>query len=134
MKKGFIIISSLVIIAACNSSSTDNKEADTKTSDTSSSTAAAPATDAKDAEDEKGLALIAKSDCLTCHKLSEASVGPAYAAVAAKYKGNANAVDSLAQKVIKGGSGNWGTVPMTPHPQLSTEDAKTMVHYVLSIK
>jgi len=131
MKKGLIIFALVVIIASCNSSSTD-KEAGTKATDTAAATA--PATEAKDPEAVKGLELVGKSDCFTCHKLSEASVGPAYALVAAKYKGKPGIIDTLAGKVIKGGSGNWGAVPMTPHPMLSKEDAKMMVHYVMSIK
>lgn len=130
MKKGYLIFASFVFFISCNSS-TDTKSTDTKASDT----AAAPApAEAKDPEAAKGLGLIAKSDCLTCHKLNEASIGPAYAAVAAKYQGQSNMIDSLAHKVIKGGSGVWGTAPMTPHPLLSEEDAKAMVHYVLSVK
>ncbi len=131
MKKVFIIITSLLIITSCGDSSTETKETDKKSEDI---VAAAPAVETKDPEVEKGLGLVAKSDCFTCHKLTEASIGPAYSVIAAKYQGQANIIDSLAQKIIKGGSGVWGTVPMTPHPQLSNEDAKTMAHYVMSIK
>lgn len=84
---------------------------------------------------QKGLALVGSSDCLTCHKISEAYTGPAYADVAAKY---ANAADTtiarLAQTVIKGGSGHWGSIPMTPHPTVSEDDARQMVKYVLLLK
>jgi len=83
----------------------------------------------------KGLELISKTDCLTCHKVSEASTGPAYALVAERYQNAADTtITRLAQKVIKGGSGDWGTVPMTPHPTLSEDDAKQMVKYVLLLK
>ena len=81
---------------------------------------------------QKGLALIGKSDCLTCHKVKEASTGPAYADVAAKYASAGDTIVAhLAQKIIKGGSGVWGAVPMTPHPTISTDDAEQMVKYVL---
>jgi cytochrome c len=43
-------------------------------------------------------------------------------------------LDTLSDKIIKGGGGRWGAVPMTPHPQVSKEDATTMVKYVLSLK
>jgi cytochrome c len=82
----------------------------------------------------EGLDLIAKSDCLTCHKLNEAGVGPAYEAVAAKYSNEPSVIDTLAGKIISGGAGNWGSVPMTPHPTLAKEDAKKMVQYILSLK
>jgi cytochrome c len=81
---------------------------------------------------QKGLALIGKSDCLTCHKVSEASTGPAYKDVAAKYPNAADTtIERMANHIIKGGSGIWGAIPMTPHPTLSEEDAKQMVKYVL---
>ncbi len=48
--------------------------------------------------------------------------------------GNQASIDSLPGKVIKGGAGVWGTIPMTPHPTVSQEDAKAMVMYVMSIK
>jgi cytochrome c len=54
--------------------------------------------------------------------------------VAEKYPNTAENVSMLAGKVIKGGSGNWGTVPMTAHPAISPEDAATMVKYVLMLK
>ena len=128
MKRIIIVAFSAFFIISCgnNSSSTVDK----KTDSTSTSTS----TPAVDPEASKGLALIAKSDCLTCHKLNEASTGPAYAAVAAKYKSHPETYDTLANKIIKGGSGNWGAIPMTAHATLSKEDALTMVHYVMSIK
>lgn len=130
MKKGYIIFTSVLFLLSCNSS-TDTKETSTKSADT---VVTAPVAEAKDPEIEKGLNLIAQSDCLTCHKLTETLIGPAYAAVATKYQGQQIMIDSLAHKIIKGGSGVWGTVPMTPHPMLSLEDAEAMVHYVMSIK
>lgn len=82
----------------------------------------------------KGQQLVAGSDCLSCHQEKDPMVGPSYQAVAQRYDGKPDAVTTLAQKVIKGGSGNWGQTPMTPHPALSTEDAEEMVRYVLSVK
>lgn len=89
----------------------------------------------KSADYQKGLELVAKSDCFTCHKIKETATGPAYEAVAAKYApATDEVVEKLANKVIAGGSGNWGTVPMVPHPQISKDDAKTMVKYILELK
>jgi len=84
----------------------------------------------------KGLELISRSDCFTCHKLTETSIGPAYAAVAAKYKtvDPKTAMDSMVSQIHHGGSGKWGAVPMTPHPTIPREDAEAMVHYIMSIK
>ncbi|MCU0404970.1 MAG: cytochrome c class I [Chitinophagaceae bacterium] len=82
---------------------------------------------------KKGLALVAANDCLTCHAVNQTMTGPAYADIAAKYANADTAtIAKLAQTIIKGGSGNWGQVPMTPHPALS--DAKAMVKYVLLLK
>jgi cytochrome c len=78
--------------------------------------------------------LIAKNDCLTCHKIDTKVIGPSYADVAAKYPATEANIDTLANKVIKGGSGHWGAIAMAGHPALSEADAKTMVTYILSLK
>lgn len=79
-----------------------------------------------------GYALINGSDCLSCHKDSEKFIGPSYAEVAAKY--TAADADLLASKIIDGGSGVWGQVPMQAHPNITKEEAKKMVEYILSMK
>lgn len=84
------------------------------------------------AEFKKGYDLIAASDCLGCHKIDEKLVGPSYKEVAAKYTDKDAA--TLASKIVEGGKGNWGEVPMTPHPAVSKEDATEMVKYILSLK
>ena len=78
--------------------------------------------------------LIVKSDCLTCHKIDTKVIGPSYADVAAKYPAPDANIDTLANKVIKGGSGHWGAVAMAGHPQISMDDAKTIVKYILTLK
>ena len=81
-----------------------------------------------------GAKLIAGSDCGTCHKQNEKVIGPAFVDIAAKYPPTDSNIDMLANKVIKGGSGHWGAVPMTAHPALALNDAKAMVTYILSLK
>ncbi len=78
-------------------------------------------------------ALFAKSDCNTCHNKDVRTVGPAYKAIAEKYDNTPQRTEELVAKVIKGGAGNWGSVPMTPHPDLPKADATTMVSYILSL-
>ena len=78
-------------------------------------------------------ALFAKSDCNTCHNKEVRTVGPAYAAIAKKYPNTPQQTQELVTKVIKGGAGNWGDVPMTPHPDLGRDDATTMVSYILAL-
>jgi cytochrome c len=81
----------------------------------------------------KGQRLIEGSDCKACHSVDKKSIGPTYREVSLKYKGKSTAQQSLAKKVIAGGSGVWGDVPMAAHPQLSADDAAEMVKYILSI-
>ncbi|MGV3639571.1 MAG: PA14 domain-containing protein [Adhaeribacter sp.] len=78
-------------------------------------------------------AVMDKSDCSTCHNRTEKTIGPAYTAIAQKYQTSPQIQEMLVQKVIKGGAGNWGQVPMTPHPDLSKQDAGTLVAYILSL-
>lgn len=83
---------------------------------------------------QKGLELVAKSDCFTCHKIDEQHTGPSYRSVADKYAGMPDTmVAHLAGKIIKGGAGVWGDVFMTPHP-IPQEDAEAMVRYILLLK
>lgn len=134
MKNFGLALFSLILLASCGDG---DKTKTTDTTTTADTTATAPAAvePAADPEATKGLDLAAKSDCFTCHKLNETSTGPSYAAVAAKYKSQMPGIaDTLVSKILKGGSGNWGTIPMTPHPALSKEDAKSIVAYVMSIK
>jgi len=93
--------------------------------------AAAPAIKKEDVEE--GKVLLTKSDCLACHKVDTKVVGPAYADVAKKYPYSTANVDLLSTKIINGGSGTWGAVPMAAHPALAAADVKKMVTYILSL-
>ncbi|GAB3459798.1 cytochrome C-551 [Massilia terrae] len=80
-------------------------------------------------------AALAKSkNCMSCHAVATKLVGPAYKDVAAKYAGQKGAEDKLVQKVMKGGSGVWGSVPMPANPQVSDAEAHELVKWVLSQK
>lgn len=132
LKKYLVAMTALVILAACGGSSTPEKK---ETPSVSAEPAAPAANDMTANPDyEKGLTLIAKSDCLTCHKTDTKNIGPAYKDVAAKYENNEENLTLLAGKIIKGGSGVWGQVPMTPHPALSEADAKQMVKYIFLLR
>ena len=128
----------IAILVACNSSSDTSAEStDTATTTTSGDTTSAATTKdiTQDPNYSAGMAIEAKSDCATCHKINERVVGPSFKEIAEKYAGADDAmIDSLAGKVISGGAGNWGPTPMTPHPNLSKEDAQTVVKYVLLLK
>ena len=118
----------LFLLASCGGNASSND------------TAAPPAT--KSAPDlsanpdyQKGLDLVAKNDCLTCHKVDEKLIGPPYRDVANKYAGQSDTVVAyLAHKILKGGTGVWGQVPMAAHPNLSEDDATALAKYVLLLK
>lgn len=81
----------------------------------------------------EGKALVESSDCKTCHKLNEKSIGPAYTAVSKKYATNPKAQDYLVGKIIKGGGGVWGETAMPAHPDLKAGDANKIVNWILGL-
>ena len=78
------------------------------------------------------LALARSKNCMSCHAVERKVLGPAFKDVAARYKGNAGAVDLLATKIRKGGAGVWGPVPMPANNQVSEAEAKTLATWVLA--
>jgi len=164
MKKTLLLFSCCAFLFACNSGGDDSKTAaggDDKyyeSPETDSAAAAAVSASARQSEVdtnrmnigtdrtagvaapataqnvEKGEKLIAQSDCLACHQVEKKLVGPSYQEVAQKYENNAKNVDYLAGKIIEGGAGVWGQVPMTPHPDLTKADAQEMARYILSLR
>ena len=130
MKRKFTIIIAAVAIAtsiiACGGAEKPDSKAITATTEVDIS---------KNPDYIKGLELVVKSDCLTCHKINEKATGPAYKEVAIKYDHAADTtISSIAGKIITGGAGVWGAIPMTPHPQVSQADAEQMVKYILLLK
>ena len=78
--------------------------------------------------------LAQKKNCMSCHAIDKKLVGPAYKDVAAKYAGQKDAVDKLADKVVKGGSGVWGNIPMPANPQVTEAEAKQIVAWIMTLK
>lgn len=139
MKKIFAILLISAVITACGGSSTTT----TNTTDTTAAadqTAKSAGTSVDTGANNTGVTgmpgakLMAASDCNTCHKEDVKVVGPALKDIAAKYPATDANIDMLTDKVIKGGKGNWGEVPMSPHPALPPADVKTMVKFILSLK
>ena len=120
MKKTFFMIAILGVFAACGGGGAEEKP---KVEDIT-----------ENPDYKKGVEITSKLDCFTCHKIDEKNIGPAWRDVAAKYAGQDTAVKYLAAKIIAGGSGVWGQVPMAAHPTLSQEDAETVARYVLLLK
>jgi cytochrome c len=79
-------------------------------------------------------ALAKAKNCMTCHATDKKLVGPAYKDVAKKYAGDAKAADALAAKIIKGGSGVWGAIPMPANAQVNDAEAKKLAAWVLGMK
>jgi cytochrome c len=79
-------------------------------------------------------ALATSKNCMACHAVDKKIVGPAYKDVAAKYKGDKAAADKLATKIMKGGSGVWGAIPMPANPQVNDAEAKKLAAWILSAK
>jgi cytochrome c len=96
------------------------------------STAAKNVTATKE-EIQEGVNIMAKSDCFACHKLDEKSIGPSYVDISKKYPMTENNIAALSTKIIKGGSGNWGTMPMAPHASITPEQSKKIVKYILTV-
>jgi len=78
--------------------------------------------------------LAKAKNCMACHAVATKLVGPAYKDVAAKYAGQKDAEAKLVGKVLKGGSGAWGAVPMPANPQVSEAEARTLVKWILAQK
>ena len=126
MKKTLLFLSAITLfLAACGGSE------ETQTTYTST---APPSTETSKPAMEQGELLIVKSDCIGCHKKDEKIIGPSYEEIAAKYPATDENIALLASKIVKGGKGVWGPIPMTPHTKITDDEAKTMVKYILSLK
>lgn len=135
MKKLTAMLFVAAIMYSCGDGQKNEK--DEPKADTS---AATPAPDAGSGgaavggDAEAALTLIGSSDCTTCHAMDRKLIGPAYIDVSKKYEATDAVIDTLISKVKHGGSGNWGAIAMTPHPDLKDEDARVMIKYILSLK
>ena len=131
MYKYFLSVMLLGMLTACGNSGSGDTE--------KSGGSAATTEDNSGLSDnpvyKKGLGLVAKSDCLTCHKVNDPLTGPKYRDVANKYASYSDTIVAhLAKKIIAGGTGVWGQIPMIPHPLVSQGDAEDMVKYILLLK
>lgn len=79
-------------------------------------------------------ALAASKNCVACHTIDKKLVGPAYKDVAQKYAGQKDAVAKLTAKIMKGGSGVWGAIPMPANTQVNEAEARKLATWVLTLK
>lgn len=127
MKKFILSLFLITVLIACVGKSKEGKN--------ESGTDESAITASNDPVYQKGLELVARNNCLNCHKVDDVFTGPSYRQIAKRYKGaSAAEVAELAQKIIKGGNGMWGSAMMTPHPGISRQDAEAMVQYILLLK
>lgn len=80
------------------------------------------------------MALATAKNCMACHAVDKKLVGPSYKDIAAKYTGQQDAVEKLSAKVIKGGSGVWGPIPMPANAQITSDEAKKLVAWIMTQK
>ena len=126
LSAGMLVLLLAGILAACGGS--DSKENKEEKKDNAADITQNP-------DYQKGLTLISNNNCPTCHKIDEPVTGPTYRDVANKYApGTDSVINYLSDKIINGGTGVWGQVPMTPHPEINKADATAMVKYILLLK
>ncbi|HEY8388626.1 MAG TPA: c-type cytochrome [Parasegetibacter sp.] len=141
MKRFIILFSAIaVVFFACGDGGEKVEKEDVPLKETNLKTGEKPgekneSQDIKNSADyKKGLSLVAKSDCITCHAVDSKLIGPSYRDIANKYENTEENREMLAGKIIDGGKGVWGDVLMTPHKGLSKDDALTMVKYIMTLK
>lgn len=127
MKKYLIICAALAIVSCSKKESTSVKADKGMLQETAVEAVKSPS-----ANISEGLALIEGADCMSCHKTNERVIGPSYQEIADKY--SPADLNILAAKIMEGGVGNWGQVPMPAHPGMSKENAKKMVAYIMTLK
>ena len=125
MRKIALLFVFALMLASCGSKTETNKE-DFGTPEASSETTTVDVIG-------QGESLAKASDCKTCHHLTNKLIGPSHTDVAKKYEFTAANVTYLADKIMKGGTGVWGQIPMTAHSDIQQADAEKMARYVLSL-
>jgi len=135
MKKTLLILGCISLaLASCGNPDSSSTQDDAAVKTETEAPAPATTTEEPAGETLPGEKLVAVADCVGCHNKTQKVIGPAYVDIAAKYPSTPENIDKLADVVIKGSKGTWGEIPMTPHPNLSKDDAKLMVTWVLSLK
>ena len=120
-------------IQSCGPKKEEGKEEEKTEEATADEEIAQPETPSSADLIAQGQTLADASDCKTCHHQTNKLIGPAHKDVATKYEFTKANVSLLADKIINGGAGTWGEIPMSAHPDLSKGDAEKMAMYVLSL-
>jgi cytochrome c len=123
-----------VIFTACQSNKpTENLAAESNSNEIKPEISVDTATESSTNKSNAEL-LMGKSDCYSCHSIDAKLIGPSFNEISKKYENEKDNIGNLVDKIINGGSGVWGEVPMQAHSQISKEDATEMVNFILSIK
>jgi cytochrome c len=136
MRKLFVMILAASISATAFTSCGSKKEEEKKEEGEATYETAEPEEKKEESSTDliaQGAALVAASDCKTCHAAENKIVGPGHKEVAVKYEFTKANVSMIADKIINGGAGVWGDIPMIAHPDISKADAEKMAMYVLSL-
>jgi cytochrome c len=138
-KRAIIVLCVSFLVAGCGGNPTNQKSSADRVSADSDAGTKKPDSAKENSNTvsimtstDEGAALIVKNDCRNCHKEREKLIGPAFSDIAKRY-GHYD-IDSLAAKIIRGGSGHWGDASMSPHPLLSITDARVIVRFILKYK
>ncbi len=132
-----ITIASFAAFSSCSNENTEQKSNEPSVTTPSTESVYSDTANVAKAEEEplaEGAKLMKSTDCYSCHNLDATLIGPSFKKIAEKYPNNNKNVELLCEKVIKGGSGNWGQVPMQAHPTLDKAEVEKMVDYILSSK
>ncbi len=128
MKKVNLILAALLVLTVFSCGQKEKKNAEDYGTPTEESTPQASVDVIT-----QGESLVKASDCKTCHHKTNKIIGPPHMDVAKKYEFTEANVKMIAEKIIKGGQGVWGQIPMTAHADISQADAEKMARYVLSL-
>ncbi len=123
--------------SSCSNENTDQKSNEPTVATPTTESVYSDTSNVAKTEEEplaEGAKLMKSTDCYSCHNLDATLIGPSFKKIAEKYPNNKKNVELLCEKVIKGGSGNWGQVPMQAHPTLDKAEVEKMVDYILSSK
>lgn len=131
MKKLFISLSAAVVLSACGGEDKSAAPSAEQAAPKTETPAEKPPTASTE---EKALELIATKGCTACHALDKKIIGPAYIDVSKKYEATPEMLYKLTQKVVAGGKGAWGEIPMPPNKNITFTEAKMIVAYILSLK
>ncbi len=131
-KVGALVACAMLAVAACSDDEADTAAADTAQAPSAPVTVQLPERGTLD--DAGARALFATYYCNACHEVDEFRIGPAYRDVARRYEGDAaHDADWLARKIVHGGAGSWGVVPMVSNPELTPAEAHAIATWILSL-